>query len=82
MRQRRRFEHNDVAWIKAEPQPALKQRGPHFARANQNQKAREITQIRTLRILTLISGRHASPVVSNIAESIASRGDLPAQITN
>jgi hypothetical protein len=38
--------------------------------------------MRTLRIRTLICGRHASPVVSNIAESIASRGDLPAQITN
>ena len=82
MRQRRRLEHNDVAWIEAEPQPTFEQGAAHFARADQNQEAREIAQIRTLRVRTLIGGRHASPVVSNIAESIASRGDLPAQITN
>ncbi len=63
--------------IEAEPQPTFKQGAAHFAGADQNQQAGEISQIGNRRGLG-----HASPEVSNIAASIASRADLPAQMTN
>ena len=76
-RRRLRLEHRDVLRIEAEPQPAFEQGAAHFAGADQHEQAGEIAQIGNRR------GRgHASPEVSNIAESIASRADLPAQITN
>ena len=53
----------------APAEPALQQRTPHLARADQQDGAGQ-------RI------GHASPSVSNMALSSASRGDLPAQSTN
>ena len=75
LRRRLRLEHGDVFWIEAEPQPAFEQRAAHLAGADQNEVAGEIAQIRR-------RARHASPEVSNMADSIASRADLPAQTTN
>ena len=77
VRRRGRLQHRDLFRIETEPQPALQQGAAHFAGADQNDAAGEIAQIGNRR------GRgHASPEVSNIAESIASRADLPAQMTN
>ena len=72
--------------FEAEPQPAVEQRAAHLAGADQNEQAGKIAQIRSRRQLQDLkrssASCYASPEVSNMAESIASRADLPAQITN
>ena len=95
--QRLRLNHDHFARIKTEPQPALQQRTAHFAGANKRDQTGEIAQARLgVRGCGRICSRtclgfffrtrpraaHASPVVSNIADSIASRADFPAQMTN
>ena len=75
MRRRLRLENGNMLWVEAEPQPAFEQRTAHLAGADQDEVAGEIAQIRR-------RARHASPEVSNMADSIASRADLPAQTTN
>src|SRR5262249_61494448 len=85
---RLRLEHRHLARIKTEPQPAFKERAAHFAGANECDQTGEVAQAlvcirRGARSFRRRSGGdHASPVVSNIADSIASRAHFPPHMTN
>ena len=70
-----RLDHRNFLRIKPEADPAFEQGAAHLAGADQNEHAGKITQ-------GIGNRGHASPAVSNMAASMASRADLPAQIAN
>ena len=80
--------------IEAEPQPAFEHGAAHLAGADQHQRPENLPRSGFSAaadigeaLIAAIHRRHgesdhASPEVSNMAASIASRADLPAQTTN
>ena len=86
LRRRLRLEHRDVASDRGRTAASLRAaRCPSCRRRpgrGRPEKSRKSGVANPARAAGSIGGRHASPDVSNMAESIASRADLPAQTTN